>query len=169
MIPNLILTAAAVATALIGGLFYAYSCSVNPGLGRLGDREYIAAMQSINTAIINPLFMMSFMGTLFLLPLSTFLQYSNPVTPRFWLLLLATLFYGIGVFGVTMFGNVPLNDTLAKVDLHSSAEELHAQRLLFEAPWNSLHRVRSLCSGLSIICVVLACMAHKPLKGLIWL
>ena len=48
---NIILTIAATTTALITGLLYAYSCSVNIGLGRLADAEYIAAMQSINKAI----------------------------------------------------------------------------------------------------------------------
>lgn len=53
----------ALTTALIAGLFYAYSCSVNPGLGNLPDKEYILTMQSINIAIINPVFMLSFIGT----------------------------------------------------------------------------------------------------------
>ena len=54
---NIILTIAATTTALIAGLLYAYSCSVNIGLGRLADAEYISAMQSINKAIQNPLFL----------------------------------------------------------------------------------------------------------------
>lgn len=148
-------------TALIGGLFYAYSCSVNPGLGRLPDVQYIAAMQSINIAIINPLFMLSFMGTLVLLPVSAYCFYGSPATDRFYFLVAATLIYGIGVFGVTMFGNVPLNDALAKVDLLASAEELKAQRVLFEQPWNDLHRIRSMASALSILCVVMACVFDK--------
>ncbi|WP_254163919.1 anthrone oxygenase family protein [Chryseosolibacter histidini] len=153
-----ILITTAMTTALIGGLFYAYSCSVNPGLGRLPDAQYIAAMQAINEAIINPLFMMSFMGTLLLLPLSTYCHYSATPTARFYLLLLATVTYAVGVFGVTMFGNVPLNDALARINLNASADELKAQRTLFEGPWNSLHRIRSLASALTILFVVMACI-----------
>src|SRR5687767_787996 len=105
---NIALLAAAFTTALIAGLFYGYSCSVNGALGRLPDAGYLAAMQSINRVILNPLFFMSFMGALILLPLSTWLHYTNPVSLRFYFLLGATLAYGIGTFGVTMIGNVPL-------------------------------------------------------------
>lgn len=45
---TLILIITATVTALIAGLFYGYTCSVNLGLGKLADREYIAAMNSIN-------------------------------------------------------------------------------------------------------------------------
>src|SRR5438105_15298485 len=90
---NIILLATATTTALIAGLFYAYSCSVNPGLGRLPDNEYLAAMQSINRAILNPVFFMSFMGTLLLLPLSTYLHYRQPNRSLFYLLLMATILY----------------------------------------------------------------------------
>lgn len=162
-----ILVFTAMTTALIGGLFYAYSCSVNPGLGRLPDAQYIAAMQSINEAIINPLFMLSFMGTLLLLPLSTYLLYSPSATARFYLLL-ATLSYAVGVFGVTMLGNVPLNDALAKINLQASAEELSRQRILFEGPWNHLHRIRTLAAAFTILCVVMACVAGKNQVRNLW-
>lgn len=166
---TIILLFTATATALIGGLFYAYSCSVNPGLARLPDNQYIAAMQSINLAIINPLFMLSFIGSLLLLPVCTYMQYSSPATDRFYLLLLATIVYAAGVFGVTLLGNVPLNDALAKIDLQkASPEEISAQRLLFEKPWNNLHRVRSIASSLTIVLVVMACMFDKNQLRNMW-
>ncbi|HEY9048890.1 MAG TPA: anthrone oxygenase family protein [Ohtaekwangia sp.] len=159
---TIILILTATTTALIGGLFYSYSCSVNPGLGRLPDASYIAAMQSINKAIINPLFMMSFLGTLILLPLCTYSNYSAPASLRFYLLLAATILYAVGVFGVTMFGNVPLNDALARVDLQtSSALQIKEHRLAFEDPWNSLHRIRSIASVGTLILVILACVLGR--------
>ena len=42
--------------ALIAGLFYSFSVSVNPGLHKLSDSEYIKATKSINRAILNPFF-----------------------------------------------------------------------------------------------------------------
>src|SRR6185436_7442102 len=119
-LPVIILVVAATTTALMAGLFYAYSCSVNLGLGRLPDAEYLAAMQSINKAIQNPVFFISFFGTLAMLPLSAYLHYGQPPYMRFWCLLTATIVYLIGVFGVTIFGNVPLNETLAVFNLHSA-------------------------------------------------
>ncbi len=74
----------ATATALMAGLFYAFSCSVNLGLARLSNAEYISAMQSTNRAIQNPIFFAAFFGAPILLPLSVFLHYGQPLTMRFW-------------------------------------------------------------------------------------
>lgn len=153
---TIILLLTTLTTALIAGLFYGYSCSVNIGLGQLPDREYLAAMQSINVAILNPLFFLSFMGTLFLLPTSCYLNDQQPV---FMLLLLATIVYVIGAFGVTIFGNVPLNDGLADFQLDgATVTEIARQRVKFERPWNTLHTIRTLSSVLSLILVIIACI-----------
>ena len=158
---NISLLAAAFTTALIAGLFYAYSCSVNPGLGKLSDANYLLAMQSINREILNPVFFMSFMGTVILLPVCTFMQYSQPVSLRFWLLLTATILYVVGVFGVTMFGNVPLNNALDAFNIPAaSPAELAAMRLRLEGPWNSLNTIRTLANILSLMLVIAACMVH---------
>ncbi|ACT96463.1 anthrone oxygenase family protein [Dyadobacter fermentans] len=154
---NLFLLATALTSGLIAGLFYSYSCSVNPGLGALPDAGYLSAMQSINRAILNPVFFFSFMGTLLLLPLSTY-QHLGTGT-RFYLLLGATLVYVIGTFGVTAAGNVPLNELLSKMNLTgASTDELAAHRLRFEMPWNRLHAIRTYASVLSFVLVLLACL-----------
>src|SRR4051812_25032073 len=116
---TIILGLTATTTALMSGLFYAFSWAVMPGLKRLPDAGYVAAMQSINRAIQNPVFFAAFLGTALLLPLSTYLAYSHPkpVSLRFWLLLVASAVYIIGVIGVTIGGNVPLNETLDAFDV----------------------------------------------------
>lgn len=158
---TIILGTTTVTTALVAGLLFGYSCSVNPGLNRLPDASYLAAMQSINRAIQNPLFFLIFLGTLVLLPLSTWVQYSQPSTTRFWLLLLASIVYGIGVFGVTAVGNVPLNEALDAVDLaNGSSTELATLRSAFEQPWNRLHSLRTGAALATLILVVAACL-HK--------
>lgn len=155
---NIILIITAATTSLIAGLFYAYSCSVNIGLGRLPDREYLAAMQSINSAIQNPLFFFSFLGTLLLLPLSTYLNYHQPLLLRFFLLLAASLVYTIGVFGVTIFGNVPLNEALANFNLeHASVKNIYDQRVRFEQPWLLFHQIRTIASVVCLILVIISC------------
>ncbi|MBO9204545.1 MULTISPECIES: anthrone oxygenase family protein [Niastella] len=159
---NLVLLATAFTTALIAGLFYAYSCSVNPGLGKLSDANYLLAMQSINREILNPVFFMSFMGTLVLLPVCTWLQYAPSIPLRFYLLLGATLVYGVGTFGVTIFGNVPLNNALDAMQIHSvSAEALKQQRTLFEKPWNQLHAIRTMANAIALVLVLLACIVKQ--------
>ena len=156
---NIILLITATLTGLSAGLLYAYACSVNLGLGRLPDREYLSAMQSINKEILNPLFFAGFFGALILLFVSAYLNYSRPASSRFIFLLIAALVYTIGVFGVTSFGNVPLNDALAKVNLQSaSLAEISKLRISFEVPWNRLHSIRTIASVISLVLVILACL-----------
>lgn len=154
---SIVLFAAAFLTALITGLFYAYACSVNLGLGRLSDTAYLKAMQNINRAILNPWFFMSFMGTLVMLPVGTWLQYKAGHTESFYYLLAATAIYLIGTFGVTVLGNVPLNEALDKLDIDAaSVSEIKTQRIRFEIPWNRLNWVRTMASILSLVMVLMA-------------
>ena len=140
-------------TALISGLFYSYSCSVNPGLKRLPDMEYLHAMQVINRAILNPWFFISFIGTLLLLPVSAWMVYKNEGDSiSFYMMLSAALIYLVGVFGVAVFGNVPLNERLDKLNLHSVGEDvLKTLRIAFERPWNSFHFIRTISIQLSLL------------------
>ncbi|ARS40033.1 hypothetical protein CA265_10390 [Sphingobacteriaceae bacterium GW460-11-11-14-LB5] len=154
-VKNLVLLLSTVSTALIGGLFYAYSCSVIPGLARLSDASFLQAMQSINRAILNPLFFISFMGTLVILPISVWFFREQPMV--FYLLLAASLLYFGGVFLVTIIGNVPLNNLLDGANLDQlHATELTALRQKFEPDWNLFHRIRTIAS---FICIVLVAYA----------
>jgi uncharacterized membrane protein len=159
---NIILALTALTTALIAGLFYAYSCSVNLGLKQLSDINYILAMQSINKAIQNPVFLFSFIGTLFLLPISAYLQHNNGELNRFYLLLFATIIYLIGVILITAFGNIPLNNTLDSFSVQSSDNQsITKARLAFENAWNNFHLIRTIASIVALILVILACLKNK--------
>ena len=145
---NILFVVTGLFTGLIAGLFYSYACSVNLGLGKLADKEYLTAMQSINREILNPVFFISFMGTLIALPASTGVIYAKEgINLTFWLMLAAALLYAAGTFGVTIFGNVPLNEALAIFNIEgATASELAAQRSRFEVPWNRLNTVRTIAS-----------------------
>jgi uncharacterized membrane protein len=54
---------AALGAGLIGGLFFAFSSFVMTALHRLPSATGISAMQSINVAVLNPLFFAAFFGT----------------------------------------------------------------------------------------------------------
>src|SRR4030095_14965531 len=53
----------ALGSGLIAGAFFAFSTFVMRALSRLPANEGVAAMQSINVAVINPWFMLVFLGT----------------------------------------------------------------------------------------------------------
>lgn len=144
-------------SGLVAGLFYSYSCSVNPGLKSLSDIDYLKAMQSINTAIQNPVFFMSFMGLLLVYPITVFQMYKPNPSFAFYLFLFSMAVYYVGVFGITAFFNVPLNDQLAAFSITSATpHEISAMREAFESPWNSYHAIRTYASVLSFALLIAA-------------
>lgn len=154
-IKTLTLLVAVILTGLSAGLFYAWTVSVIPGTRKVVDLTYLESMQSINRAILNPAFYLIFMGSPLLLALSTVLQFN--AGSKFWLLLAATIVYLLGTFGVTVFGNVPLNDALDVLDLASLGEgELKGFRKSYEGRWNRLHWLRTAFSVLAFIISLLA-------------
>ncbi len=53
----------ALGCGLIAGVFFTFSAFVMKALARLPSAQGIAAMQSINVVVINPLFMVALFGT----------------------------------------------------------------------------------------------------------
>ncbi|HVU54232.1 MAG TPA: anthrone oxygenase family protein [Puia sp.] len=140
---------------LSAGVFFAWSCSVLPGLKLLAPREYILAFQSMNRAIQNPVFLLCFLGAGVALALATWMYRGDSV--RCGLLLAASVLYIVGVLGVTMAGNVPLNEALDKFDVGAAtSEQMARQRELFEGAWMRLHNWRSVAAVVSFALSVLA-------------
>lgn len=154
---NIILVLTGTLTALVSGLYFGYVVSVNGGLHRLSDYEYVKAMQSINVAIQNPIFFVSFIGPLLLLPLTTFLQ-GGANSMQFALLLASSILYIAGSFGLTMVGNVPLNQRLARFDVTKASDNKIVQaRAGFEKQWNRLHTIRTIASIAATVLIFAAC------------
>jgi uncharacterized membrane protein len=57
-----LLLAACVAGGLQAGTYYVFTCGVMPGLARTDDATLVGAMRGISTAIVNPVFLASFLG-----------------------------------------------------------------------------------------------------------
>ena len=155
--------AALTTTGLSAGLFFAWSFSVTPGLAKINDTAYILAFQSMNRAILNPTFFLVFMGPLLLLPLSAYLSYTGIGSLRFWMLAAATVAYVVGVFGITMAGNVPMNEALDTFNIGSAtADQIAARRAGFEARWIFLNNIRTGCAALALILGSAACILPQP-------
>ena len=104
--------AATITTGLLAGLFYSYCISVMRALAGTDDRTFIEVMQRINVAIVNPWFLISFLGSI-----------AGSRRPRslahlkgdrallVWLV--AALLLNLAGFAVTVAANVPLNNRLA--------------------------------------------------------
>jgi uncharacterized membrane protein len=102
---------------------------VKPGIGKLSDIEYLKALQSMNRVILNNAFKIIFLGAIIavaLVPVFYFNLYPRNI---FWLLVFTLINYWIGVFGVTLSGNIPLNEILDKTNLESiTSEEIKTLR-----------------------------------------
>jgi uncharacterized membrane protein len=150
---------------LIAGLFYSWSISVMLGLKKVPAKEFIVAMQAMNRAIQNPLFLSCFMGALVLLASSCWLQYQKPLDTSYYLLIAATLLYAIGVVGITFGGNIPLNNMLDAFDVNNANENAMMKlRTAFESKWNNLNNIRTVFAILSFATLILMLLVKKPFK-----
>jgi uncharacterized membrane protein len=121
--------AAAVASALVAGVMFAFSTSVMPALGRRPAPEGTAAMQAMNSAILNPAFGLAF-GRAALL--CAVLSVTAPFTvdeSHALLRGLGAALYVVGTFGVTMAINVPMNVQLDAANA-GSAENVAVSSLV---------------------------------------
>ncbi|MGB0055308.1 MAG: anthrone oxygenase family protein [Methyloceanibacter sp.] len=106
---------AALGSGAIGGLFFAFSAFVMTALGRLPPAGGISAMQSINVAVLNPLFPGTFFGTAILCVALAIAALVSRFGAGAGYLLAGSLNYFVGSILVTMICNVPLNNKLASV------------------------------------------------------
>lgn len=147
---DLLLGTSVVGTGLVAGLLYGWAVSVIPGTTRVGDHTYVETMQDINRAIINPAFIIPFMGVPLALGAASILHFRTNDIRRGWLLAGATGTYLVGVLGVTIRGNIPLNDALDAFDLPAAAhDDLSERRSSYERPWNRFHRLRTAAGVIS--------------------
>ncbi len=133
-----------IGSALIGGVFFAFSSFIMKALARLPSAQGMMAMQSINIVVLNPLFLGVFMGTAMtslLLVILAIRGWELPAAPYF---LLGALLYIIGTFLVTGMGNVPLNNQLAKITATDPASSNIWQH--YVERWTQLNTLRTVCA-----------------------
>ncbi|BBK32950.1 membrane protein [Allostella humosa] len=134
-----LLLAAAVGCGLVGGIFFAFSAFVMAALDRLPPAQAVAAMQAINVTVLNPLFFAAFFGTVGLSLLAAIVRPSPTV-------LAAAFAYLAGCVLVTIAGNVPLNDRLARLGSGDPAAAWRLYRGRWTA-WNHLRTAASLAAA----------------------
>ena len=139
-------------SALIGGVFFAFSSFIMKALARVPSSEGIAVMQSINVVVINPSFIGAFMGTA-LLSITVFvLVLTNGIIPATMFFISGSVLYFVGTFLVTMFGNVPLNKQLAEVSVNDpDAAVLWKHYLDRWTVWNHVRTAAAIVAALLFI------------------
>jgi uncharacterized membrane protein len=139
----------ALGCALLGGLYFAFSTFIMTALERTGTANGAAAMNSINAVILRSLFMPFFFGT----TLGSLVLAIAGIIDRAPLLIAGGTLYVVGMFVVTMLGNVPLNNAL-----YANPSEENWRRFL--ATWTRWNHVRTIsclvAAGLFIAALVRA-------------
>ena len=132
----------ALGSGLMAGLFFIFSVCIMTALGRLAPGSGIAAMQSINVTILKGIFLTVFMGTA-VLCLALIVGWFLGWVPSAGLFVLAgSLLYLVGIIGVTMFVNVPMNDALmAFVPDSAEGAALWKDYLVNWTLWNHVRSV----------------------------
>ncbi|MEP9363335.1 anthrone oxygenase family protein [Nocardioides sp. CN2-186] len=138
-----VLLAATVLTGLQAGTYYTWACGVMPGLARTDDHTFVSSMNHINVAIVNPVFMLSFLGAPALAIAAVLTTTSGA---RGWAI--AGLALALGTVVVTAVGNVPLNDALAA----------GGSRADFETLWVRWNIVRTVTSTAALGCLAWAAL-----------
>ncbi len=145
---DILIVATAIACATVGCVFFAFSSFVMPALKRLPPAQGIAAMQSINVMAITPVFMTAVFGTAAACLAVLVPAIANRGRAGSVYLIIGSLSYLIGCIGVTIAGNVPLNNTLAAVDASSrDAEPVWAAYLQRWTAWNHLRTLASVIAA----------------------
>lgn len=142
------ITIAAIAGAgVVTGLLFAFSNFVMRALATLSREQGMFAMQQINEKIINPIFLTFFLGTPLLCTIITVNAVIVLGAPGSVLLLLGSILYLVGPFGITMLFNVPLNNKLAAADIRDS-DEVWSD---YQVQWQRWNHVRTYVGVASII------------------
>jgi uncharacterized membrane protein len=146
---------------LMAGLFFAFSVSVMKALARLPSDAGMAAMQSINVAIINPVFLAAFFGTAaacLLLIIVALWRWREPGAV-YWLI--GGALYLVGTFWVTVAFNVPKNKALAAVaPTDPSGTRLWTDYLSKWTAWNHVRAAAALAAAAALTIALCHGAAH---------
>jgi len=139
---------AALGCGLVAGFFFAFSVAVMKSLARLPAAQGMAAMQSINVAVITPLFMLALFGTglaCVALAVSSLFMWDEPFAVY---LLIGGILYLVGVILLTIVYHVPRNDALAAAEPNSAdAAKLWARYLAEWTTWNHVRTATALAAA----------------------
>ena len=115
----------------------------------------------MNRVILNIPFKIVFVFSIIsvaLVPILFFDSYPNKI---FWLFIFTLVSYWIGVFGVTLFGNIPLNKKLDKTNLESiSIQKIKFLRTSIESKWNNLNLIRTISSLITFLLLISSLILH---------
>ena len=160
------LLAATLTTGLMAGVFVEWAHAIMRGLTKTDDRTFVGAFQAIDRALVNPLFMLTFLGALVFTGIAGVLYQrgddGGSVTP--WVAVAFGLYLAVVV--ITFAVHVPLNDDLRAAGDPDHIADLAAVRDGFhETRWIAWNVVRALASTAAFVCLAWALVLHGRADG----
>ncbi len=137
---------AALGSAIIGGLFFAFSTFIMAALAARPPAEGMAAMVSINRVILRSLFIPVFFGTALL---SVAIAAHALIAWRpasAWLLGGAAAYLMLSILSTMVF-NVPLNNAIDRADPANDNSALWSDYVVRWNRWNHIRTVASLAAA----------------------
>lgn len=153
-IPFILVFAALLGSGITAGVFFAFSTSVMGALSRIPSAQGIAAMQAINVAVVNPLFMLALVGTAvasLVLIVAGLLGWGDLETG--WVLA-GSVLYLLGGIVVTAAFNIPRNNALAALAPDDAASAASWTRYVSE--WTAWNHARTAGCVAALLCFVQA-------------
>ena len=133
-----------VITGLMAGIYFAFSVFIMKSLSMLPELEAAKAMNKINDVILNTLFLPVFVvSTLWFSGLIIW-SITDWQGLESQLVIMTAVIYIVGMFTVTAFGNVPLNNALKSAANDEMKLVAHWRKYLTH--WTRLNHVRTLSS-----------------------
>ena len=131
----------ALGCGLIAGVFFAFSTFVMKALSRLPSAQGMAAMQSVNVAVLNPWFFTAFFGTAAACVLLAVFSMLRWHTTAAIYRLIGCALYLVGTVLVTVVFNVPKNNALAAVEADTADGATRWAQ--YVPPWTAWNHVRT--------------------------
>jgi len=150
-VTEVVIVLAVLTSGLQAGTYYTWASGVMPGLARTDDRTFVHAMQRMNVAIVNPVFLASFLG-------APALGVAAAVLADGDVWAVAGAVGAVATVVITFGGNIPLNDALDAAGPVDDVPDLTAVRSAFESRWVRLNVLRALTSTAALVLLTLAAL-----------
>lgn len=144
----------ALGCGLLAGLFFAFSAFIMTALGRVDRAAGIPVMNAINAVIVRSPFMPIFIGTTVSGAALVLIGALHWFQPGGVAMAAGGLVHLLGMFGVTLAFNVPLNDALAAVEPSAAEADPVWRRYLKD--WTAWNHVRTLACLAASACFIWA-------------
>lgn len=150
-IQQILLTSSTLGAGVLSGLYFIFSFCVMGALNAQPPASAIATMNTINTMIVNPPFMLFFMGTPIVCAvlLSTAVKEGIDSSLDSTLTAAGALTLLLGEFLLTVMVHVPKNNALAAHVVGSSTDAVVWAR--YYTPWTAWNHVRMLASMITVV------------------